>query len=217
MSPSHRDIPDDFRGVWQRTLLQTDTEATHPPASDSSSWVRWMQTSLWHGDLRIPESARQGRQPRPLSALAADQLARRRPMGVHRGRRQTTDRGGLADRDPVHQPIAADGLSTAAGVVLHRARRSGMKRAVKPCPFQIASPGRRRRRLSTTPASHRRMSVAHQVAKQRAMSTPSLLLRQAALRCPVTSASRPLWTPATVSAPFERIARSHRYRGSARC
>ena len=74
MSPSHRNIPDDFRGVWQRILLQTDTEATHPPVSDSSSWVRWVQTSLWHGDLRIPESARQGRLPRALSALGAEQL-----------------------------------------------------------------------------------------------------------------------------------------------
>jgi len=74
MSPPHRNIPDDFRGVWQRTLLQTDTEGDGPPVSDRSAWVRWLQTSLWHGDLRIPASAQQGRVPRPLPELSADQL-----------------------------------------------------------------------------------------------------------------------------------------------
>jgi hypothetical protein len=75
MSPLHHNIPDDFRGVWQRTLLQTDTDAATPPPSDCSSWVRWLQTSQWHGDLRIPASALLGRQAAPLSALPAARLA----------------------------------------------------------------------------------------------------------------------------------------------
>lgn len=74
MSPLHHHIPDDFRGVWKRTLLQTDTDAATPPASDSGSWVRWLQTSLWHGDLRLPPSALLGRQAKPLSALPPAQL-----------------------------------------------------------------------------------------------------------------------------------------------
>ena len=41
-------IPDRYHGVWQRTLLQTPTER------DTTTWVRWLQTGLWHGDLRVP-------------------------------------------------------------------------------------------------------------------------------------------------------------------
>ncbi|KRC01277.1 hypothetical protein ASE11_06595 [Hydrogenophaga sp. Root209] len=44
-------IPDRYHGVWQRTLLQTP--ATH----DTTTWVRWLQTGLWHGDLRVPPEA----------------------------------------------------------------------------------------------------------------------------------------------------------------
>ncbi len=44
-------VPDRYHGVWQRTLLQTP--ATH----DTTTWVRWLQTSLWHGDLRVPPEA----------------------------------------------------------------------------------------------------------------------------------------------------------------
>lgn len=45
-------VPDCYRGVWSRTLLQT------PDARDESSFVRWLQTSHWHADLRIPQAAR---------------------------------------------------------------------------------------------------------------------------------------------------------------
>ncbi|MDP3190968.1 hypothetical protein [Rhodoferax sp.] len=44
MSP----VPDHYRGVWARTLLET------PQQRDESTFVRWLQTSLWHADLRIP-------------------------------------------------------------------------------------------------------------------------------------------------------------------
>jgi len=41
-------IPEQYHGVWARTLL--DTPDTH----DTTTWVRWLQTGLWHGDLRVP-------------------------------------------------------------------------------------------------------------------------------------------------------------------
>ena len=44
-------IPDRYHGVWQRTLLETPTER------DTTTWVRWLQTGLWHGDLRVPTAA----------------------------------------------------------------------------------------------------------------------------------------------------------------
>lgn len=73
MNTNHRLVPDDFRGVWSRVLLQTDTQAT-PPVSDSSAWVRWLQTSHWHGDLRVPDQALQGRAALPLAQLSPAQL-----------------------------------------------------------------------------------------------------------------------------------------------
>lgn len=75
MSVALRPVPDDFRGVWQRTLLQTDTQSGQPPQSDDSSWVRWLQTSSWHADLRVPATAMAERMPRPLAELSATQLA----------------------------------------------------------------------------------------------------------------------------------------------
>jgi hypothetical protein len=47
MSP----VPDHYRGVWARTLLET------PEQRDESTFVRWLQTSCWHADLRIPVMA----------------------------------------------------------------------------------------------------------------------------------------------------------------
>ncbi|WP_300717143.1 hypothetical protein [Hydrogenophaga sp.] len=44
-------IPDRYHGVWQRTLLET------PDGRDTTTWVRWLQTGLWHGDLRVPAEA----------------------------------------------------------------------------------------------------------------------------------------------------------------
>lgn len=44
-------IPERYHGVWVRTLLQT------PELRDTTTWVRWLQTGLWHGDLRVPADA----------------------------------------------------------------------------------------------------------------------------------------------------------------
>lgn len=54
-----RPVPADLRGVWVRTLLQTETLAEHvgAPPSDTTTWVRWLQTSRWHADLRVPQRA----------------------------------------------------------------------------------------------------------------------------------------------------------------
>lgn len=52
--PAAAPVPARYRGVWQRTLLQTsDTQ-------DDSSWVRWLQLGRWHADLRVPHAARLG-------------------------------------------------------------------------------------------------------------------------------------------------------------
>lgn len=71
----HRPVPDDLRGVWRRTLLQTGTDSDQPPHEDDSSWVHWLQTSLWHADLRVPQSALEGREARPLGQLGPVQRA----------------------------------------------------------------------------------------------------------------------------------------------
>ncbi len=41
-------VPDHYRGVWARRLLET------PQICDESTFVRWLQTSVWHADVRIP-------------------------------------------------------------------------------------------------------------------------------------------------------------------
>ena len=41
-------VPDRYRGVWSRTLLQT------PTVRDETTAVHWLQTSHHHGDLRVP-------------------------------------------------------------------------------------------------------------------------------------------------------------------
>jgi hypothetical protein len=41
-------VPARYHGVWARTLLET------PEGRDTTTWVRWLQTGLWHGDLRVP-------------------------------------------------------------------------------------------------------------------------------------------------------------------
>jgi len=48
------DVPSRYWGVWSRTLLRT------PEISDSTTFVRWMQLSRWHADLRVPISPQQG-------------------------------------------------------------------------------------------------------------------------------------------------------------
>jgi hypothetical protein len=47
-------VPEHYRGVWARTLLQT------PQHKDDSTFVRWLQTSLWHADVRVPQGLAPG-------------------------------------------------------------------------------------------------------------------------------------------------------------
>lgn len=47
-------IPERYHGVWARTRLET------PERRDTTTWVRWLQTGLWHGDLRVPADADRG-------------------------------------------------------------------------------------------------------------------------------------------------------------
>jgi hypothetical protein len=42
-------VPASYVGVWKRTLLAT------PTLRDTSTRVFWLQTDLWHADIRIPE------------------------------------------------------------------------------------------------------------------------------------------------------------------
>lgn len=52
-APALPAVPAAYQGVWVRTLLET------PDGRDTRSWVRWLQTGLWHGDLRVsPDAAR---------------------------------------------------------------------------------------------------------------------------------------------------------------
>lgn len=64
---NHQPVPERYRGVWSRTLLETPTHR------DDTSLVLWMQTDLWHADLRIPQAARVGRSKAPLATLSAAQ------------------------------------------------------------------------------------------------------------------------------------------------
>jgi hypothetical protein len=41
-------VPEAYLGVWKRKLLRT------PEFEDTASTVYWLQTSSWHGDIRIP-------------------------------------------------------------------------------------------------------------------------------------------------------------------
>lgn len=50
--PAGAPVPHRYRGVWQRTLLQTSD------GQDDTSWVRWLQLGRWHADLRVPRAAR---------------------------------------------------------------------------------------------------------------------------------------------------------------
>jgi hypothetical protein len=55
-------VPERYRGVWARTLLET------PTLRDDTTFVRWLQTAHRHADLRVPHEAR-------LPPVGAAQLA----------------------------------------------------------------------------------------------------------------------------------------------
>ena len=44
-------VPQRYLGVWVRTLLEA------PGLRDDTSFVRWLQTNVWHADLRVPRDA----------------------------------------------------------------------------------------------------------------------------------------------------------------
>jgi len=75
MPPAVR-VPTDYRGVWVRTRLHPSSDqAGDLPATAPLTWARWLQTSLWHADLRVPDEAMDGRVSAPLSTLGPEQLA----------------------------------------------------------------------------------------------------------------------------------------------
>lgn len=85
MPPSVR-VPTDYRGVWVRTRLHASADpASAAPSAASTTWARWLQTSLWHADLRVPEEAMVARVPAPLSALGPEQLAALTHQGAFAG------------------------------------------------------------------------------------------------------------------------------------
>lgn len=49
-------VPDRYRGLWTRTRY-VEPAAGEPIVADTSTWVFWLQTALWHVDLRIPAAA----------------------------------------------------------------------------------------------------------------------------------------------------------------
>lgn len=61
------DVPERYRGVWRRTLLET------PDQRDTTTWVHWLQTARWHADLRVPAAAELGRSAIPLDAMSPAQ------------------------------------------------------------------------------------------------------------------------------------------------
>ncbi|MEJ8476701.1 hypothetical protein [Roseibium algae] len=52
MNEPLKSVPSAYRGLWERTLLERYSKGTL--TSDRPVRVFWMQTALWHADLRIP-------------------------------------------------------------------------------------------------------------------------------------------------------------------
>jgi hypothetical protein len=61
------DVPERYRGVWRRTMLET------PEGSDTTTWVHWLQAARWHADLRVPAEAEVGRSAIGLATMSAEQ------------------------------------------------------------------------------------------------------------------------------------------------
>lgn len=66
--PTSRPVPPNYKGVWQRHLLET---ATH---KDDSSLVLWMQTQHYHVDIRIPAACANMRAVTKLAEYDDDEL-----------------------------------------------------------------------------------------------------------------------------------------------
>ena len=74
----HPPVPKRYRGVWQRTLLQTPTQR------DTTTWVRWLQTACHHGDLRVPAADSQS-PARPASLAACQGFSGVTQVDQHNG------------------------------------------------------------------------------------------------------------------------------------
>jgi len=61
-------VPENYRGVWQRHLLETATN------KDDSSLVLWMQTQQFHIDIRIPANRPQLRKVDKLKDYTNEEL-----------------------------------------------------------------------------------------------------------------------------------------------
>jgi hypothetical protein len=67
--PDSAVVPDRYRGVWQRTLLDA------PGVHDTTTTVFWMQTGRWHADLRIGAGRPDFSGVNSLDQCDGDQLA----------------------------------------------------------------------------------------------------------------------------------------------
>ncbi len=67
--PPDTAVPRRYRGVWQRSLLQTSEQL------DDTTFVRWLQLGHWHADLRIPVAARSGMTVKPTFPYSPQQQA----------------------------------------------------------------------------------------------------------------------------------------------
>jgi hypothetical protein len=71
--PAGPPVPDEYVGVWKRTLLRT------PTVEDTDSQVYWLQTRSWHADIRVPAG-----RPRCAGKVGCDELTRNQLFGLAR-------------------------------------------------------------------------------------------------------------------------------------
>lgn len=102
-------VPAAYRGVWQRTLLQT-----WPAGSgvDTTTHVRWLQTASLFGDVRVPAELKEGGAPlagaseERVAALAAQWGFAGHTVITARAGRQRQERGkalNVRRHSPLHR------------------------------------------------------------------------------------------------------------------
>jgi len=110
-APATPPVPERYRGVWARTLLQVPAKRPEPgpdrapdagprpppPVRDLSTWVRWLQTAHWHADLRVPATARPAAGRRLFDGESAARLAAQQG---HFGRTTVEQLPAAAEPDP---------------------------------------------------------------------------------------------------------------------
>jgi hypothetical protein len=80
---SHR-IPDDLKGVWQRTLLQQGADSG-TPQTDRTTWARRLLTGEWFVDMRLPAHCLEARRAAPLTDLRVSELTALVDQQAHAG------------------------------------------------------------------------------------------------------------------------------------